>query len=129
MIMLGIHVDCRRTEGLLLPTVLLVVALLYLKAHRDGKACGHDCFIPAALLEKGRAAERFLPQFKLNLAAELNEDGSKRFVWGRHIFEAAGVGIIGLTVTPVPASPAGRTGLREARAAPDRAPAVLLSSL
>ena len=29
----------------------------------------------------------------------------------------------------VVASPAGRTGLREARAAPDRAPAVLLSSL
>ena len=45
----------------------------YLAAHRNNKAkCQWDAFIPSDMLKPGRAAERFLPQLKANLAAEKN---------------------------------------------------------
>ena len=54
-----------------------------------------------------------------------------RQLWSRHRLQAANYKDRGTRLhrPVVVASPAGRTGLREARAAPDRAPAVLLDSL
>ena len=69
---------------------------------RNGR---HDAWLPAALLERGRAAQRFLPVLKEQLAAEKNVDGSARFVWGRDIFEYEGVGLVGMTVTEAPPEP------------------------
>ena len=75
----------------------------YLLQHREGRTrCRHDAFIPAAMLEDGRAAARFLPQLKANLAAEKNVDGTARFVWGRHIYEDGDGNVVALTVTQPP---------------------------
>ena len=65
----------------------------------------HDAFLPMAMLEHGRAAQRFLPTLKEQLASEKNVDGSARFIWNRDIFVIEGVGLVGMTVTQPPPEP------------------------
>jgi hypothetical protein len=75
-----------------------------LKQHRREQG-EHDAFLPAALLEHGRAAERFLPTLKAQLAAEKNVDSTARFVWNRDAFVIEGVGLVGMTMTEPPPQP------------------------
>jgi len=76
----------------------------YLAAHRNNKAkCQWDAFIPSDMLKPGRAAERFLPQLKANLAAEKNANGTARFDWDRDVFTDPDGNVVAFTVTQPPA--------------------------
>ena len=53
----------------------------FLSKRRDGKECDFDAVIPEALLAEGRAAARYLPRLKAELAKE-EVDGVQQFVEG-----------------------------------------------
>ena len=87
---------------------------------RDGARDGLDA--PAHRSAPGLSSHTRSTQRQVDISRQL---------WSRHRMQAANYKDrdTRLHRPVVVASPAGRTGLREARAAPDRAPAVLLSSL
>ena len=76
-------------------------------------------------------AHRSAPGLSSHTRSRQRQVDISRQLWSRHRMQAANYKDRGTRLyrPVVVASPAGRTGLREARAAPDRAPAVLLSSL